>query len=140
MRMQDVMEHPRTVGPDTSVKEALALGRGTLIVVSGKTIEGVISDHDLRVVPEMERADTKVTAVLRTIPSLAPDDTIKQAANVMRSRGAECVPVVDNGKLVGSFSVSRLLDLVGRGALHVADANGRTVLRARSTRPHRSGV
>jgi CBS domain-containing protein len=140
MRMQDVMERPCTVGPDTSVQEALALARGSLIVVAGNSVTGVISDHDLLAVPEMERADTRVTAVLRKIPSLAPDDTIKEAANVMRSRGAECVPVVADGKLVGSFSVSRLLDLVGRGALHVADANGRTILKSRGTRPHRSGV
>jgi Predicted transcriptional regulator, contains C-terminal CBS domains len=128
------MERPRTIDAEASVEEALALEGGSLIVLSGKTVAGVISDHDLRTIPEVERAGTKVTAVLRTIPSLAPDDTVKEAANVLRSRGAECVPVVDDGKLAGLLSVSRLLELIGRGALHVVEVNGRTVLHARGQR------
>jgi CBS domain-containing protein len=137
MRLRDFMERPHTIDAEASVEEALALGRGTLIVLSGKDVAGVISDHDLRAIPEVERAATKVTAVLRAIPSLAPDDTVKEAANVLRSRNAECVPVVDDGKLVGSLSVARLLELIGRGSLHIGETNGRTVLRARGPRPHR---
>jgi CBS domain-containing protein len=136
MRLRDVMERPRTVDAEASVEEALALSSGTLIVLSGKTVAGVISDHELRTIPEVERAVTKVTAVVVPIPSLAPDDTVKEAVNVMRSRGAECVPVIDNEKLVGSFSVSRLLDLVGRGALHIGETKSRTVLSARGPRRH----
>lgn len=136
MRLRDVMERPRTIDVDSSVEEALALEGGSLIVMSGKTVAGVISDHELRTIPEVERAATKVTAVLRTIPSLGSDDTVKEAANVLRSRGAECVPVVDDGKLAGMLSVSRLLELIGRGAIHIVELNGRTVLRARGPRPH----
>ena len=134
MRLRDVMERPRTIDSEKSAEEALALGRGALIVLSGKTVAGVVSDHDLRTIPEVERAATKLTDVLRAIPSLAPDDTVKEAANVLRSRGAECVPVVDDGKLVGSLSVSRLLELIGRGAVHIVEVNGRTVLHARGQR------
>jgi CBS domain-containing protein len=137
MRLRDVMERPQTIEAESSVEKALALGRGTLIVLSGKNVAGVISDHELRTIPEVERAVTKVTAVLREIPLLAPDDTVKEAANVMRSRSAECVPVVDDGKLVGSFSVSGLLEIIGRGGLHIGEAHGRTVLRSRGPRPHR---
>ena len=137
MRLRDVMERPRTIEAEASVEKALGLGYGTLIVLSGKAVAGVTSDHELRAIPEVERALTKVTAVLRAIPSLAPDDTVKEAANVLRSRSAECVPVVEDGKLVGSFSVSGLLELVGRGAVHIVETNGRTVLRARGPRPKR---
>jgi CBS domain-containing protein len=136
MRLRDVMERPRTIDAEASVENALALGRGTLIVLSGKTVAGVISDHELLAIPEVERAVTKVSAVVRAIPSLAPDDTVKEAVNVMRSRSAECVPVVEDGKLVGCFSVSGLLEIIGRGALHIGEEHGRTVLRSRGPRRH----
>ncbi|MEO8216111.1 MAG: hypothetical protein ABI718_03410 [Acidobacteriota bacterium] len=67
-------------------EDALALGRGTLIVISRKKVAGVISDHDLRAIPEVDRATRRVTEVFRTVPPLSPDDTVKEAANMMRSR------------------------------------------------------
>ena len=137
MRLRDVMETPRTIDVEASVQEALALDRGTLIVLSGKTVAGVISDHELRGIPEVERAGTKVTAVVRVVPSLSPDDTVKEAANVLRSRSAECVPVVEDGKLVGSLSVSRILELIGRGAVHIVEVHSRTVLHGRGNRTKR---
>jgi Mg/Co/Ni transporter MgtE len=137
MRLRDVMETPRTIDAEASVQEALALDRGTLIVLSGKTVAGVISDHELRGIPEAERAGTKATAVLRVVPSLSPDDTVKEAANVLRSRSAECVPVVEDGKLVGSLSVSRILELIGRGAVHIVEVHSRTVLHGRGNRTKR---
>ena len=137
MRLRDVMERPHTIDAEASVEKALALGRGALIVLSGKAVAGAVSDHELRAIPEVERAVTKVSAVVRPIPSLAPDDTVKEAANVLRSRSAECVPVVEDGKLVGSFSVAGLLELVGRGAVHLVEVDGRTVLRSRGPRPKR---
>ncbi len=137
MRLRDVMETPRTIDAEASVQDALALDRGTLIVLSGKTVAGVISDHELRGIPEGERAGTKVTAVVRVVPSLSPDDTVKEAANVLRSRSAECVPVVEEGKLVGSLSVSRILELIGRGAVHIVEVHSRTVLHGRGNRTKR---
>ncbi|MEO8035162.1 MAG: CBS domain-containing protein [Acidobacteriota bacterium] len=134
MRLRDVMERPQTIDAEASAEEALQTGRSTLVVLAGKSVTGVISEHDLRNIPEAERPTTKVAAIARVVPSLAPDDTVKEAANVLRSRGVECVPIVDDGTLIGVLSVAGLLELVGRGALHVAESNGRTVLRERAPR------
>jgi len=140
MRMQDVMEKARTISEETSVGEALALPDKAFVVVAGKRVLGVVSDRDLRAVPEASRSTANVTAALQTIPSLAPHDTVKHAANVLRSHAAECVPVIEHEKLVVMFSVARVLELVGRGALHPKPRSERVILRSRGQRPHRSGV
>lgn len=140
MRMQDVMEKARTISEDSSVEEALALSGKAFVVVAGKRVLGVVSDRDLRAVPEVSRSSATVRAALQAIPPLAPHDTVKDAANVLRSHAAECVPVIEHEKLVGMFSVARLLELVGRGALHPQPRSEHLILRSRGQRPHRSGV
>ena len=134
MRLRDVMERPQTIDAEASAEDALQTGQDSLVILSGKSVKGVISEYDLRAIPEAERPITKVADIARDVPALAPDDTVKEAANVLRSRRAECVPVVDDGTLIGVVSVPGLLELVGRGALHVTESNARTVLRERAPR------
>jgi CBS domain-containing protein len=44
-----------------------------------------------------------------------PDDTVRTAANLMRGRKIDRLPVVDGERLVGVVTVADLLGLLGRG-------------------------
>ena len=44
-----------------------------------------------------------------------PDPRVKGAATVLRGHGIGCLPVLDNGRLVGIITVSAPLELIGRG-------------------------
>jgi len=44
-----------------------------------------------------------------------PDDTVRMAANLMRGRKIDRLPVVDGERMVGVVTVADLLGLLGRG-------------------------
>ncbi len=103
-----------TLRPDTTAEEALGLSRRKEIrhfpVVEGGTLVGIVSDRDLRsatpVLGEPGRAaalkEILVSEVMSSEPVTAdPRDPIELAADVMREKQISCLPVVENGNLVG---------------------------------------
>ena len=58
------------------------------------------------------------------------------APRLMRGHGAGCLPVVENGRLVGIVTVSDLMELIGRGSERPVASATRWVLRDRGRRPH----
>lgn len=103
-----------TLRPDTTAEEALALSRRKRIrhfpVVEGGTLVGIVSDRDLRsatpALGEPGRAaalkEILVSEVMSSEPVTAnPRDPIELAADVMREKQISCLPVVENGNLVG---------------------------------------
>lgn len=103
-----------TLRPDTTAEEALGLSRRKKIrhfpVVEGGTLVGIVSDRDLRsatpVLGEPGRAaalkEILVSEVMSSEPVTAnPRDPIELAADVMREKQISCLPVVENGNLVG---------------------------------------
>lgn len=103
-----------TLRPDTTAEEALGLSRRKKIrhfpVVEGGTLVGIVSDRDLRsatpVLGEPGRAaalkEIVVSEVMSSEPVTAnPRDPIELAADVMREKQISCLPVVENGNLVG---------------------------------------
>lgn len=43
-----------------------------------------------------------------------PEMTLRQVANQMKGRSVGCLPVVEEGELVGILTITDILDLVGR--------------------------
>ena len=67
--------------------------------------------------------------------TMKPYDTVRRAAARMRGVTIGCVPIVDEGRLVGIVTVADLLDLldlVDRGGVRDARRNGR---RRENSRP-----
>ena len=46
---------------------------------------------------------------------MAPEATVRQAANRLRGRGVGCLAVMDDGRLRGIVTTQDLLELIGRG-------------------------
>jgi CBS domain-containing protein len=122
MRAFEVMtEDVRTVAPDLPAGEAWNLMRREgirhLVVVRGSTIVGVLSERDAggRSGSGVRSGRTVADLMTTRAVTVAPTDTIRSVANVMRGRTIGCVPVVKGKRLVGIVTVSDLLDLVGGG-------------------------
>ena len=114
-----------TVSPSTTVAEALTLTRDNAIrhipVVDGETLTGLVTDRDLRLatpapwteptaserkaLTEKTVADLMVADVL-TVP---PTMLIEEAARLFYENRIGCLPVMDDGKLVGILTASDLL-------------------------------
>lgn len=81
-----------------------------LPVVDGGHVVGILSDRDLRMAMTGRPDETTVSDVLTedpmTVPSAAP---VEDAARLLVEHDVGCVPVVDDGELVGIVTASDLL-------------------------------
>lgn len=141
LRVADRMtRNPATCAPDTLVYDAQAVmregGFGRLPVVEEGRLVGVVTDRDIRTAllpPEVpkglkDRFDLylvrRVKDIMTKSPiTIMPDDSIEQAADVLKANKVGALPVVEGGWLVGIITrgdvLGGFLDAVGkrRGAL-----------------------
>jgi acetoin utilization protein AcuB len=122
MRVAEVMTtNVQTIAPEAPAADAWELMRRKgihhLVVISGSTVSGVLSDRDAGGRSGATiRAGSCVSDLMTTsVVTVDPETTIRRTANLMRGRTIGCVPVVDRGRLVGILTVSDLLELLGRG-------------------------
>jgi CBS domain-containing protein len=114
MKVQDIMTgEPRTLTPDSSVREAAQLMKeidaGVIPVVesgSSKKLLGVVTDRDIaiRVIAEGKNADCCVSDVMSagTLATCGPTDDVDRVMETMSREQVRRIPIVDErGSLVG---------------------------------------
>ena len=112
-----------TLSPEDTAKTALALCRERRIrhlpVLEDGRLVGIASDRDFRAAappfgdPDraVALAEIRVGEVMaREVVTVASDDPIEQAANTMRERRIGCLPVIEDGELVGIITASDVMD------------------------------
>lgn len=112
-----------TLSPQTTAGEALALCREKRIrhlpVLEEGRLAGIVSDRDLRsatpALGDAGRAEALGRIVVhevmaRDVATIRPDDPIEEAANIMRERSIGCLPVVEDGALVGIVTSSDVME------------------------------
>ena len=112
-----------TLSPEATAGEALALCRERRIrhlpVLEGGQLAGILSDRDLRsatpALGDPVRAaaleEIRISDVMtRDVVSARPDDPIEEAANRMREKRIGCLPVVEEGTLVGIVTSSDVME------------------------------
>ena len=127
--VQDFMtENPYVVAPETSLLDAYCLMFDKevrrLPVVQGHTLVGIITLSDIQhsvpflhgevdIATNLEAAAGVVSDVMVTDPiTVAPDDTIQEAAERMMDNQVSGLPVVDDDHLVGILTESDIFKLV----------------------------
>ena len=111
------------VSPETTAAEALALCRERRIrhlpVLEEGRLAGIVSDRDLRsaapALGDPGRASVlekiRISEVMtREVVTARPDDPIEEAANRMREKRIGCLPVVEDGTLVGILTSSDVME------------------------------
>jgi CBS domain-containing protein len=109
-------ERPVTLAKDASLAEAAKLMRdrdiGDVIVVEGDAAAGIVTDRDIVIRGIAEGADPNTTRLGQVVSgelnSVAPDDPVERAIEVMRDKAIRRVPVLDGGKPVGVLSIGDL--------------------------------
>jgi acetoin utilization protein AcuB len=112
-----------TLSPEETAGEALALCRQRRIrhlpVVEDGRLVGIVSDRDLRsatpALGDQARAaalaEIRVGEVMaRDVVTARPDDPIDGAANAMRERRINCLPVLEEDGLVGILTSSDVME------------------------------
>jgi acetoin utilization protein AcuB len=121
MLVRDIMRSPAvSVSTETTLQDAYRIMREKSIrhlpVVDGETLAGVVTDRDLRLATSALSlapfpTDSRVSAVMTRTPLTAdPSDPIEDAARTMRERKIGCLPVLEEGKLMGIITGLDLLD------------------------------
>jgi CBS domain-containing protein len=108
--VRDAMtEDPRSIGKSVSVVEAARLMReqdiGSLPITDDEKLVGMITDRDITTRVVAEAADPQMTSVgdvySRDLISVAPDNDLEEAVQLMARHQVRRLPVVENGTLVG---------------------------------------
>jgi acetoin utilization protein AcuB len=128
--VRDYMISPVTAVPDsTSLLDAVLLMRRSgfrhLPVVDGERIVGIITDRDLnRLAPSMLGKpsaqeynelfeNTPLSKVMIRNPiTVTPDTRVLDAVAILHHKKLGCLPVVENGRLVGIITVTDMLGLL----------------------------
>lgn len=124
MRVTEAMtEHVRTVSPTMSAMDAHSLMKTAkvhhLVVTRAARIVGVLSARDVSPQGRQPRIPDSVTVedlMSSPVVTIERGETVRKAANLMQGRTIGCLPVTDNGKLVGIITLADLLRLLGSGA------------------------
>ena len=123
-----------TIDPNKSVFEAAELmsseGLGCVIVVIKAFPVGIITERDIvrRIVAKRASLDVKVTEVMtKTLITVDPDTSLKDAARVMSTNKIRRLIVLKNNKLVGIVVASDFVRNVGKKTTteEILDALGR---------------
>ena len=108
--IQEAMtSNPTTVEPTTTAQEAARTMKsedvGSLPIVEGEKLVGVITDRDLaiRIIAEAKGVDTPVAEIAsKDVVTIDPQQSLEEAARLMASNQVRRLPVVEeDGKLVG---------------------------------------
>jgi len=123
MRITEVMtEDVSTVPPTMSAVDAYALMKTArlhhLVVTREGNVVGLLSLRDISPQgrhPKIPDGVTVEDLMSKPVVTIERGETVRKAANLMQGRTIGCLPVTENGKLVGIITTSDLLQLLGKG-------------------------
>lgn len=129
--VRDYMTAPAT---SIDVKEARLLDAALIMrrsgfrhlpIVDGEKLVGIITDRDIhRYAPSMltKMSQEEYNAIFENTPlervmtrdplSVTPSSQVREAVSILHERKLGCLPVVENGKLVGIVTVTDMLNLL----------------------------
>jgi acetoin utilization protein AcuB len=105
-----------------------------LVVQDGKRIVGVLSDRDVEGMGSLRRVETVEEVMASPAITCSPDLTVRRAANLLRGRTMGCLPVLEDGKIVGIVTTTDLLELIGSGSERPVPKTRRWILKDRGPR------
>lgn len=119
MTLRDIMKTGvETISLDQSAEAALNRMRRArirhLVVRDRDKIVGIISERDIKGLGSFRHVESVEEVMSSPAVTASPDLSLKQAANLLRGRTIGCLPVLEQGKLVGIVTTTDLLELIGR--------------------------
>lgn len=164
MLIEEIMHRQvHTVGPETTLKQALQLLQEHRIrhlpVMEGERLLGIVTDRDLREAgpsilgnpPQDDTLHQPVSSIMKKeVITAHPLDFIEDAARLMYEHRIGCLPVLQEGRLVGIVTqtdvLHTLIELFGvnrpsqRVEIEVPDRVGMLADAAQVFRRHKANI
>lgn len=144
-KVKDIMaKDVISIGVDNSVFEAAELMSsnrvGCLMIMDGEVPIGIVTERDFvrRVVAKRLSLDTKVSEIMsKSLITVDPDASLKEAARVMSSNKIRRLPVLKQNRLVGIVVASDFVRNLGKKTVseEILEAMGRSMGRYPPTFP-----
>jgi acetoin utilization protein AcuB len=139
MRLRDIMHTKvETISPHDSAAAAFERMRRArirhLVVQDGRKIVGVLSDRDVAGMGSLRQVETVEDVMTSPAVTCSPELTLRKAANLLRGRTMGCLPVLEDGKLVGIVTTTDLLEMIGAGTERPVPKTRRWILKDRGPR------
>ena len=138
MRAQDIMTTKvETIAALETTEAAVERMRRNrihhLVVMKDGKLAGIVSDGDLRA---LSTPSGRLVEEVMSAPAVAaaPDMPIRKLANLLRGRSVGCLPIMEDGRLVGIVTTTDLLERIGKGAERSIDKGKRWNLKGRGPR------
>jgi len=115
MRVKEIMKEAVAINSDMSLKEAAKImttkGIGSLIVLKGGEIAGIITEKDItKNAPNLTKRVSSV--MFKSIVTVDHEEELDHAAFLMSKNKIKHLPVVKEEKLVGVITATDLIDNV----------------------------
>jgi CBS domain-containing protein len=116
-KVRDVMSAPpvcmaATESASAAAKAMKDRGIGTVLVVAGGRLDGLVTDRDITIRVLAENRDpltTRLGDICTTdLTVLSPDDDVQKAIRLVRERAVRRLPVIADGVPVGVVSIGDL--------------------------------
>ena len=112
MKVKELMNEVVAIEKDMTLKEAAKLmsdkNIGSVVVISGKKILGIITEKDI--VTNAAGLGKSVKATMtKSVFTIRPDEEIDNAAILMKKHKIHKVPVVEDEELVGIITATDLI-------------------------------
>jgi CBS domain-containing protein len=112
--------HVWSVSPESTVYEALQLmadkNVGAVLVLSGRTLEGILSERDYArqvILKGKASRDTPVREIMTTkVVCVVPERTIEDCMALMTDKHIRHLPVLSGGELLGVLSIGDVVKAV----------------------------
>lgn len=139
MRIRDLMSSPveTAVGAESaeSAYQRMCVRHiRHLVVMSGRQVVGIVSSRDLESLGSLRSVQSIDETMVTPVVTARPETTLRAAANLLRGRTIGCLPVTEDGKLVGIVTTTDLLEAIGRGAERPVSKGKRPILKSRGPR------
>lgn len=128
MRIREMLDRKGTevvtIDPGQTVIAAVNLlvrhGIGSVMVVEGGEIRGILTERDVLRITDRDPADlltlTVAEAMTTDLVVAVPDDDVHYAMEIMTRNRVRHLPVVENGALRGIISIGDVVNSVRRDA------------------------
>ncbi|MBI3943804.1 MAG: IMP dehydrogenase [Chloroflexi bacterium] len=110
-----IVEQPRTISPDASLKEAVKLMEshnvgGLVVVDQNQRVVGILTTRDVRFVREDHQSVSSWMTPLAQLVTAPPNTTLEQAREILQKHRIEKLPLVDpSGGLVGLITAKDII-------------------------------